>query len=112
MGLVHTFVAEVLAHLVNAFKTAYNQTLQVQLCSYTHVHILVQSIEVCHEGTGTGTAGDVLQNRSVNLCIACIVQDATHGADNSGTLQEGFLNTVVYYQVNIALTITEFRIVE
>ena len=112
MGLIHTLIAEVLTHLVNTLEATHDEALQVKLCGNTHVHVLVQGIEVGDEWAGRCTTCDILQDRCVNLGITCFVEDATHGADDGGTLQERIFDTGIHNQVNIALTITQFRIIE
>ena len=58
MVAVHALVAEVLADFVYTLKTAYDQSLQIKLGSDTHVHILVESVEVGDERAGRSTACD------------------------------------------------------
>ena len=52
MVAVHTLVTEVLANLIDTLETTYDQALQVELGGDTHVHILVERIEVGDERTG------------------------------------------------------------
>ena len=112
MGLVHTLVAEVLAHLIDTLETTNNQSLQVELGSDAHVHILIERIEMGDEWAGTGTSCDILQDRRVDLGITGIVKNATQRADDGGTLEECIFDTLVNHQVNIALAIAKFWIVE
>ena len=112
MGLVHTFVAEVLAHFVDALETAYDEALQVELGGNTHVHVLIQCIEVGDERTCRSTTGNVLQDGGVDLSVAGIVENTTQGTDDGGTLQESIFDALVDHQVDITLAITELRIVE
>ena len=49
---VHTLVAEVLANLIHTLETTYDEALQIQLGGDTHVHILIERIEVGDEWTG------------------------------------------------------------
>ena len=112
MGLVHSFVAEVLAHLIDTLKATDDEALQVELSSNTHVHVLVERIEVGDERTGTGTACNVLQDWGVNFRVAGIVQNATQGTNNGCTLQEGVLHTIIDHQIDITLTVTQLRIVK
>ena len=112
MSLVHTLVAEVLTHLIDSLEASYDEALQIELSSDTHVHILIQRIEVGDKRTGRGTTGNVLQDGGVNLRITCTIENATQRADDGGTLQEGLLHALVHHQVDIALAITKLRIVE
>ena len=112
MGLVHTLVAEVLAHFIDTLETAHDESFQVEFRGDAHVHILIERIEMGDERTGRGTAGDILQDRRIHLRVAGLVEDAAHGADDGGTLQERVLHAVVDHQVNVALAIAQFRVVE
>ena len=49
---VHTLVAEVLADFINTLEPPYDEALQVKLGSDTHVHILIERIEVGDEWAG------------------------------------------------------------
>ena len=49
---VHTLVAEVLADFINTLETTYDEALQIKLGSDTHVHILIECVEVGDEWTG------------------------------------------------------------
>ena len=112
MGLVHTLVAEVLSHFVYALETSDDETLEVELGSDAHVHILVQRIEMRHEGACTGTSCNVLEDGGVHFGISGLVQDAADGAYDGGALEEGFLDTAVDDKVHVALTVTEFGVIE
>ena len=46
---VHSLVPEVLSDFINTFKTAYYKPLQIQLCGNTHIHILVEGVEMSDE---------------------------------------------------------------
>ena len=109
---VHTLVTEVLADFVNTLKAAYDKTLQIKLCCDTHIHILVESVEVCDKRTCRSATGDSLQCRSLHLCVASLIKHSAECADDSGTLEKCVLHAVVNDEVNVALTITKLRIVE
>ena len=55
MTLRISTVAEVLADFINTLETTYDEALQVELGSDTHVHILVERIEVGDEWAGRST---------------------------------------------------------
>ncbi len=112
MVAVHSLIAEVLAYLVNTLEAAHDEALQVELGGDTHVHILIERIEVGDERTGRGTAGNHLQGRSLHLGIAGLIEHAAHGAQHGGTLQEGIFHTLVHHQVDIALAVAQLGVVE
>ena len=49
---VHTLVAEVLADFINTLETTYDEALQIELGSDTHIHILIECVEVGDEWAG------------------------------------------------------------
>ena len=112
MVAVHALVAEVLANLIDTLKATHDEALQVELSGNTHVHILVEGIEVRDERTSRGTTGNRLQGGRLYLRIAGLVEHAAQRADDGSTLQEGFLHALVDYQVDIALAVAQFRVVE
>ena len=112
MVAVHTLIAEVLANLIDTLETTNDEALQIKLGSNTHVHILVECVEVGDEWAGRSTTGNALQGRSLYLCIASVVEYVAQSAQYGCTLQEGILHAIVYDEVNIALTVTQLRIVE
>ena len=109
---VHTLVAEVLADLVDTLKATDDESLEVELCSDTHVHIDVQGIEMGDERTGAGTTGDRLQNRRLHLRISGLVEEVTHRTQHGGTLEERVLDAIVDDEVDITLTGAQLGIVE
>ena len=74
MVAVHTLVTEVLANLVDTLEAAHDEALQIEFGGYAHIHILVEGVEVRHERTRRGTAGNHLQGRCLHLGIAGLVQ--------------------------------------
>ena len=95
MVAVHTLVAEVLSDLIDALESAYDESLQIELGGDTHVHILVERIEVGNEWTGRSTACDALEGWSLYLCITSVVEYAAQSAEHGSTLQEGFLYAII-----------------
>ena len=65
-----------------------------------------------NERTGSGSSRDALKNRSLHLKTAGLVEVLTHGSDNLSPLDEYILNLRIHYQVNISLTVAEFRVSE
>ena len=112
MGLVHALVAEVLAHLVDTLEASDDETLQIELCRYAHVHVLVERVEVGYERACARSACYVLQYRCVHLSVSGIVEDAAHGAYYLRALQESLLHAVVDDEVDITLAVAQLRVVE
>ena len=82
MLVVHAFVSEVAANLVDLFEAAHNQALQVEFRGDAQIHRDVQRIEVGLEGTGRGAAGKGLENRGLNLHESTLVQETAAFTDN------------------------------
>ena len=112
MVLVHAFVAEVLANLVDALEAAHDEPLQVQLRGDAQVEVDVQRVVVGDEGACAGTAGDGLQDGRFHFGIAGFVQHGTHGADDFRALQEGIFHAVVHDEVHVALAVAQFGVLE
>ena len=112
VGAVHTLVAEVTTNLVNALKTTYDEALEVEFGSNTHVHIHVQSVVVGNERTSRCTTCNSLQHWCLHLSITRFVKHLTHGADNRCTLEEDVLYTFVHHEVHITLTVALLWVVE
>ena len=112
MVLVHTLISEVFTDFVYTIETAYDKTLQIKLGSDTHVHIDVERIKMSDEWTGTGTTGDRLQDRGLNLCVALSIEEGTHGAKYNSTLEESILYTIVNHEVYITLACAHLWVVK
>ncbi len=110
--LVHALVAEILGEFVHPGKAAHDQALEVQLIGDSQVHVHVQRIVVRDERTGSGAAGDGLQDGGFHLQAAGVVEVAAHGGDDPGPLDEGLLHLGVNHQVYITLAVAEFRVGE
>ena len=112
MGAIHTFVTEVFTDFVDTFETSDDQSFQIQFGSNTQIEVDIQRVMVRNERTCACPSGDGLQDRSFHFRISSFVQGGTHGLDNCRTFHENILYTIIDHQVDIALAITQFRIVE
>ena len=109
---VHALVAEVLADFVNTLETAYDQTFQIQLSGDSHIHILIQRVEMRDERTRRRAACNHLKRRRFHFGVAGLVEHFAHRANHRCTLQECFLHALVHHQIDIALAIAQFGVVE
>ena len=75
MVTVHTLVTEVLTDLIDTFEATHDEALQVELGGDTHIHILIEGIEMGDERTGRGATGNHLQGRSLYLGITSFIQN-------------------------------------
>ena len=109
---VHTLVAEVLANLIYTLETTYDEALQIKLGSDTHVHILIQCVEVGDEWTSGCSTGDALEGRGLYLCVTSFVEYLSQCAEYGSTLKEGVLHAIIDDEVNVALAVTQLWIIE
>ena len=109
---VHALVAEVLADFVHAFEAAHDQALEVKFRGDAAIHLLVERIEVCDEGTRRSTAGDVLERGSFHFRVAGFVEDGAQGADGLGTLVERVLHLRIHNEVDVTTAVAQFGILK
>ncbi len=64
------------------------------------------------ERTGSGSSRNGLENRSLDLEAACLVEIFTHRGDDLRPLDEDFLDLRVHDEVDIAHPVAKFRIRE
>ena len=110
--LVHPFVAEVFGKFIHPFKATYDEAFEVELVGNTQVQWHVKRVVVRDEWSSCGATRDGLQNWRFHLHVSGIVKNAAHGAHDSISLAENLLNTRVHNEVNVALTVTNFRVGE
>ena len=112
VGAVHTLVAEVLGELVYPLEAAHDEAFEVELVGNTQVERNVEGVVVRDEGPGGGTAGNRLQNRGLDLQIAAGVEILAHRGVDLRTFDENIFYSLVYYQVDVALAVTQFGVFE
>ena len=109
---VHPFVAEVLAELVHAVETSYDQTFEIQFIGDAQVERDVQCVVVRDERPGRRSAGNWLQDRRLHLEVAPLVEELAHRVDDLTPLEERILDLRIDDQVDVALAVALFRIAE
>ena len=107
---VHALIAENAADLIHPVQTAHNETLQGQLGGDAHKHVDVQGVVVGDEGTGSGAAGDGVQDGGLHLHIAPAVQEVPHMLDELGADDEVALHLRVDDQVHISLAVAQLGV--
>ena len=112
MSTVHTFITEVLSDFVYTFKSTYDQTFQVKFAGNTHIQRNIKCIMVSNERTCRSSSGDRLQDRSFNFDVSFRIEILTHRVIYLIAFQEYIFYSIVYYQVYVALAVTEFWIIE
>ena len=105
MLAVHAFVAEVTADFIDAFETADNQSLQIQLRGDTHVHRAVQRVVVRHERARRRTAGQRLHHRRFDFHETTAVQILADFGDDLAAQFKRLADIHVADQIQIALTV-------
>ena len=109
---VHPFVAEVLAELVHAVETSYDQAFEIQFVGDAQVERDVQCVVVRDERPGRRSAGNRLQDRRLHLEVAPLVEELAHRVDDLTPLEERILDLRIDDQVDVALAVALFRIAE
>ena len=112
VAAVHTLVAEVTADLIYALKATYDEALEIQLCSDTHIHIHIQRVVVGDEWASGCATGYGLQHWGLHLGVTCLVKHLAHGAHDGSALEEHIFHAFVHHKVHIALAVALLRVVE
>ena len=112
VAAVHTLVAEVLADFVDTLETAHDEAFQVKLCGDAQVEVHVERVMVRDERSGAGTSGDGLEDGRFHFRVAGSVKELAHGFDHLAPLEENLLHAGIDQEVDVALAVAQFRIVE
>ena len=112
MRSVHALVAEKAAYFINPFKSANYAALEMQLGSYTHVHIYIQRIVVRYERPCARAGGGGVEHGGLDLYKVKLVQPPAYLGLYLGALYEGVSHLGIYYKVNAALAVSQFLILQ
>ncbi len=110
MGGIHALIAEDTADLIDPFKTADDQTLEIELCLNAQEHIQIQRVVMGAERACTCTDFHCLKNRGIHLKESAAVKELTDSRDDRASLAEHIANLGIDNRIHIALTITEIRV--
>ncbi|MNG56545.1 hypothetical protein D3C79_146270 [compost metagenome] len=106
------FVTEVTVDFEHTLKTANHQTLQVQFRRDTQVHVQIQRVVMGDERTGRRAAWDHLHHWRFDFHKITANHELTDARHNLGTDFEGFAGFIVRDEIQVALTITRFLILQ
>ena len=110
---VHAFIAELLAHLVDPVEAADDAALQIQFRGDAQVHVDVERIVMCHEGTRRCAACDRLQGRGRHFEESVIIfEDLADDLFDLRAFSEGVAHFFVDDQVDVALAVAQIRILQ
>mmetsp|Transcript_27788 Transcript_27788/g.24389 ORF Transcript_27788/g.24389 Transcript_27788/m.24389 type:complete len:209 (-) Transcript_27788:431-1057(-) len=112
MGLVHTFISELLADFVDSVKTTDNQHLQVEFRSDSHEKIKVQVIVMGDEWLGISTTSNHIHHWGFNLNEAHIIKESSDILDHLGSGDEDVSGSVVHDKIKISLSVSGFVILK
>ena len=112
MGSIHALVAEYAAYLIYPLKASHYAHLQMQLGSYTHVHIYIQRIVVGYKGPRGGAGSGSIEYGGFYLYKALIVEPAAHLGYYYAALYEGIADLGVHDKVYEALTVAKLGVLE
>ena len=108
----NTFVTEVTVDLEYPFKAADHQPFQIQLRRDAQIHIQIERIMMGDKRTRGSAAGDHLHHRGFHFHKAARNHELTHGGEDLRTHLEGVARLFVGNQIQIALTIARFLILQ
>ena len=104
---MHPFlVAENSAHFVDPFKSADNQAFQIQLGFYTQIHIYIERVVSCFEGTRRRANLYRREDGSIHFEEISVIEKGAYLAQNLRTLYKRRLDLGIYYQIEVALSVT------
>ena len=110
MSGIQSFVTEYSTNLKYLLKSADDQSLKVELQRDTQVQVLIQCIEMSHEGSCCSTACISHKHGCLHLHEALSVQVTPDSGDNLASLYKGILNIRIHDEIHISLTVTKVRI--
>src|SRR5260370_6353150 len=111
MGAIDTLIAEIAPNLVNAFKPAHNQSLEIEFNGDAQVEVAVECIVMRDKGAGSSPTVEGLQDRRLDLHEAMLIQVAAHGGNGTSTNHKHALDFVANGdQVKGALTVAYFHV--
>src|ERR1700752_4175276 len=105
-------VAEISPDLVDFFKIAHEQPLEIQLERNTQIHILVKFVVMCHKRTRGCAPIQGLQDRRFDLQKAFTVEEGPQRLDDFGAFAEYLAYFRVDCEVSVTLSCTEFRVLQ
>ncbi len=79
MTCINALITENPAYFVNSFKSAYDESLEVELQTDSELNVLVESIIVSLEGSCSSAASVGYQHGSLNLHEALCIEVASDG---------------------------------
>ena len=103
-------VSEVLADLVHALEPPDDQPLQIELGRDSQIKVDIQLVVMRDERLREGAAVPRLQDRSLHLHEAVLVEPAADGRDHLAPEQEVVSGLLVDQQVEVALPIPRLRV--
>lgn len=109
---INTLISELTTHLIDTVETTNNQHLEVQLWCNTHEHIHVQVVVVSLERLGGSSSCDGVHHWSLDLDKLLLVEVSADVADHLGASDEDVAGGLVHDQIEIALAVTLFLVLE
>ena len=110
MTNVDALVAVNAANFVNAFHAANQKPLQMEFQSNSHVQVDIQSVVMSYKRTSRGAAGNRVQSRTFNFRKSFFVKRLTQRLEDRAAAQETFHGALAVDEVNVSLTLAQFRI--
>ena len=112
MGAVHALIAKVFRKFIHPIKAAHNESFEVEFIGNAQIQRNVQRIVVGDKRTGRGPSRNGLQNGCFHLEIAFLVEKCAYGLSDFGAFNEGVFDLRIDDQIDIALAVAQFGIIE
>ena len=112
MSRVHTLVAEDTSDFIDPVKAADNEPLQVELSLYTKVHIYIERIVMCLEGSRRRAYLKRQQYGRIHFKISQPVEIVSYFLQYERTFNKGILYLRICDKIEIALSVTLFLVLE
>ena len=108
----HALVAKTPIDLVNTFEAPDHQSFEVQFRGDSQVEFHVQGVVVGLERLCGRAAGDGMHHRRLHFQVIPVIQKVTNRLNDPGSVNKGLFHLRVDDEVNIALPVTQFDILE
>ncbi len=98
---IHPFVAEDSAQFVHLFKSAHDETFQIQFGLNSQVHVQIERVVMRFERPRVRPDLDGQKNGSVRFQEALFVEISANFADDFRTAEERFAHVFVHDQIDV-----------
>src|SRR6056297_3926565 len=112
MHQINTLVPEVFPYLVDPSKHTDDETLQIKLRSYSHIHLTAKCIVICLKWFCISTPGDKGQDRCFDLKRTVTFQYISESLYDPCPFYENIPYVRIGNGINISLSVPGFNILK